>query len=140
MSKEDLMGFLSLMKPNLKYFEFSSCGSTNIASYYKLKIYSVENDVLWHNKLKNSKINSSYRTVDLKAIKARYSGNRTTIKDWKIYFQAYDSKYNADIILIDGIFWIICWLVIFPKIRNDTLVLIYDYKNGDFIIFLKNII
>ena len=41
MSKKDLIGFLSFMKPNLTYFEFGSGGSTNIASYYKLKVYSV---------------------------------------------------------------------------------------------------
>ena len=131
MSKRDLMGFLSFMKPNLTYFEFGSGGSTNVASYYRLKVYSVESDALWHNKLKNSNINATYITIDLKVIKAGYPGNHTTIKDWKKYFQAYDSKYNADIILIDGRFRIICGLDIFTKIRNDTLVLIHDYENRD---------
>jgi hypothetical protein len=132
MSKKDLMGFLSFMKPNLTYFEFGSGGSTNVASYYKLKVYSVESDVLWHNKLKNSNINATYITIDLKVIKSGYPGNNTTIKDWKRYFQAYDSKYNADIILIDGRFRVICGIDIFPKIRNDTLVLIHDYENRDY--------
>ena len=132
MNKNDLMGFLSFMKPNLTYFEFGSGGSTNVASYYKLKVYSVESDALWHKKLKNSNINATYITVDLKVIKAGYPGNNTTMKDWKSYFQAYDSKYNADIILIDGRFRIICGLDIFPKIRNDTLILIHDYENRDF--------
>jgi len=54
------------MKPNLTYFEFGSGGSTNIASYYKLKEYSVESDVLWHNKLKKSNISATLITVDLK--------------------------------------------------------------------------
>ena len=132
MSKKDLMGFLSFMKPNLTYFEFGSGGSTNVASYYKLKVYSVESDVLWHNKLKNSNINATYITIDLKVIKSGYPGNNTTIKDWKRYFQAYDSKYNADIILIDGRFRVICGIDIFPKIRNDTLVLIQDYEDRDY--------
>ena len=132
MKKKDLMGFLSFMKPNLTYFEFGSGGSTNVASYYKLKAYSVESDVLWHNKLKSSNINATYITVDLKVINSGYPGNNTTIKDWKSYFQAYDSKYNADIILIDGRFRIACGLDIFPKIRKDTLVLIHDYENRKF--------
>ena len=132
MSEKDLKGFLSFMKPNLTYFEFGSGGSTNVASYYKLKVYSVESDVLWHNKLMNSNINATYITVDLKVIKAGYPGNHTTIKDWKRYFQAYDSKYNADIIFIDGRFRIVCGLDIFSKIKNDTLVLIHDYENRDY--------
>ena len=38
------------MKPENIYFEFGSDGSTNIASYYKLKTYSVESDARWHEK------------------------------------------------------------------------------------------
>ena len=129
MNKEDLMGFLSFMKPNLTYFEFGSGGSTNIASYYKLKVYSVESDAIWHNKLKNSNINATYITVDLKATQLGYPGNNTTIEDWKRYYQSYDSNYNADIILIDGRFRVVCGLDIFSKIRNDTLVLIHDYSH-----------
>ena len=129
MKKKDLMGFLLFMKPNLTYFEFGSGGSTNIASYYKLKVYSVESDVLWHNKLKNSNIKASFITVDLKTSELGYPGENTTIEDWKKYFQAYDCKYNADIILIDGRFRVVCGLDIFPKIRNDTLILVHDYEN-----------
>ena len=131
MSKEDLMGFLSFMKPNLTYFEFGSGGSTNIASYYKLKVYSVESDALWHNRLKNSNINATYITVDLKTTQLGYPGKNTNIEDWKRYYQSYDSKYNADIILIDGRFRVACGLDIFPKIRNDTLVLIHDYSHRE---------
>ena len=129
MNEEDIMGFLSFMKPNLTYFEFGSGGSTNIASYYKLKVYSVESDVSWHNNLKNNNISASYITVDLNAHDRGYPGINTTLEDWKRYFQAYDSKYNADIILIDGRFRVACVLDIFPKIRSDTLVLIHDYEN-----------
>jgi len=129
MNEEDLMGFLSFMKPNLTYFEFGSGGSTNTASYYKLKVYSVESDVSWHNNLKNNNISATYITVDLKANNLGYPGINTTLEDWKRYFQAYDSKYNADIILIDGRFRVVCGLDIFSKIRNDTLVLIHDYEN-----------
>jgi len=138
MNDEDLKGFLSFMKPNLTYFEFGSGGSTNIASYYKLKVYSVESDALWHNRLKNSNINATFITVDLKTSNLGYPGNDTTIEDWKRYYQAYDSKYNADIILIDGRFRVVCGLDIFPKIRNDTLVLIHDYSNIEKYHILEN--
>lgn len=54
MNGRDIKAFSSFMKPENIYFEFGSGGSTNLASYYKLKkIYSVESDVSWHNKLKS---------------------------------------------------------------------------------------
>ena len=126
-----VIAFLSFMKPNLTYFEFGSGGSTNVASYYKLKVYSVESDILWHNKLKESNINATYLTIDLKTEVNGWGfpGKNTSVEDWKKYFQAYQSKYNADIIFIDGRFRVICGLDIFQKIRNDTLVLIHDYNN-----------
>ena len=130
MTTEELIAFLSFMKPNLTYFEFGSGGSTNVASYYKLKVYSVESDILWHNKLKESNINATYLTIDLKTeINGwGFPGKNTSVEDWKKYFQAYQSKYNADIIFIDGRFRVICGLDIFKKIRNDTLVLMHDYN------------
>lgn len=130
MLTEELIAFLSFMKPNLTYFEFGSGGSTNVASYYKLNVYSVESDKLWHNKLKESNISATYLTIDLKTeINGwGFPGKNTSVEDWKKYFQAYQSKYNADIIFIDGRFRVICGLDIFQKIRNDTLVLMHDYN------------
>jgi hypothetical protein len=130
MQEEELKAFLSFMRPNMVYFEFGSGGSTNVASYYKLKVYSVESDVLWHNKLKNNNINATYLTVDLKTNEWGFPGKDTTVEDWKKYFQAYQSKYEADIIFIDGRFRVICGLDIFPKIKNDTLVLVHDYDRN----------
>ena len=128
MENKEIKAFLSFMKPNLTYFEFGSGGSTNVASYYKLKVFSVESDVFWHNELKKNKINATYITIDLKTQFWGYPGNDTTVEDWKRYFQAYKSEYKADIIFIDGRFRVICGLDIFPKIRNDTLVLVHDYN------------
>ena len=128
MFDEDIQGFLQFMKPENIYFEFGSGGSTNIASYYKLKTYTVESNALWHEKLKNSGINAEYITVDLKVNNnLGLPGPGTTVEDWKKYIQAYKSEYNADIILIDGRFRVACALDIFSKIRKDTIVLIHDY-------------
>ena len=137
MKERELKAFLSFMKPNLTYFEFGSGGSTNVASYYKLKVYSVESDALWHNKLKSNNINAIYLTIDLKTKIWGNPGKDTTIKDWKKYFQVYQSKYKADIILIDGRFRVICGLDIFSKIRNDTLVLVHDYNRDIYHILEK---
>jgi hypothetical protein len=139
MKKEELIAFLSFMKPNRTYFEFGSGGSTNIASYYRLKVYSVESDVLWHNMLKKNNINATFLTIDLKSKPNGWGfpGKGTSIEDWKKYFQAYQSKYNADIIFIDGRFRVICGLDIFQKIRNDTLILMHDYDRNIYHILEK---
>ena len=120
------------MKPENIYFEFGSGGSTNIASYYKLKTYSVESDIKWHEKLKKYGIIANYITVDLNSSNLGYPGNNTNINNWKKYIQAYKKEYNADIILIDGRFRVACALDIFSKIRNDTAVLIHDYDRKEY--------
>lgn len=129
MTEKELKAFLHFMKKENIYFEFGSGGSTNIASFYKLKVYSVESDKLWHQNLKSRNITAIYLTVDLKSKEFGYPGKDTTLKDWKKYIEAYKEEFNADIILIDGRFRIACSLNIFSKIRNDTIVLIHDYKN-----------
>ena len=129
MSAIDLIEFSYFMKKENIYFEFGSGGSTNLASYYKLKVYSVESDAKWHNKLKTNGIIANYITIDLNSNYFGFPGNGTKIKDWKLYIQAYKKEYNADIILIDGRFRVACALDIFSKIRNDTLVLIHDYNS-----------
>ena len=129
MTSKELKAFLFFMKPGNIYFEFGAGGSTNIASYYKLKTFSVESDVKWHEKLKNSNVKANYITIDLKASHAGYPGKGITLKHWKKYIQAYKKEYNADIILIDGRFRVACGLDIFTKIKNDCIILIHDYRD-----------
>ena len=129
MTENELKNSLYFMKPGNIYFEFGSGGSTNIASFYNLKTYSVESDANWHKKLKNTGIIANYITIDLHATSLGYPSKETNVNDWKIYIQAYKKEYNADIILIDGRFRVACALDIFSKIRNDTLIFIHDYKN-----------
>ena len=52
MSIIDARAFCYFMHPKNIYFEFGSGGSTNIASYYNLTVYSVESDIKWQNTLK----------------------------------------------------------------------------------------
>ena len=130
MSDLELIAFSYFMKEDIVYFEFGSGGSTNIAFFYNVsKIYSVESDVEWHNKLKSKNIKVNYLTKDLKCLRGNLGnpGKDTNIEDWKKYIQAYDKKYKADVILIDGRFRVACALDIFSKIFNDTLVLMHDY-------------
>ena len=129
MSDKDIKAFSYFMKPENIYFEFGSGGSTNLASYFKLKTYSVESDIKWHAKLKSSSIIANYITVSLNNTSFGYPGNNTNINDWKKYIQAYKKEFNADVILIDGRFRVACALDIFSKIKNNTMVLIHDYEN-----------
>ena len=141
MSGREIKAFSSFMKPENIYFEFGSGGSTNLASYYKLKkIYSVESDVSWHNKLKSHLLNNiTYLTIDLNSRdNSGRPGPGTTIEDWKKYIQAYKPEYNADIIFIDGRFRVACGLDVFHKIRADTLVLIHDYNCRPYYHILEN--
>lgn len=131
MTSNELKVFCYFMKPGNTYFEFGSGGSTNIASFYKIKTYSVESDIKWHKKLKENNIKANYITIDLKSKSLGFPGNQTNIDDWKKYIQAYNTQYNADIILIDGRFRVACGLDIFSKIRKDTLVLVHDYTNRE---------
>ena len=128
LSEKELEIFSYLMNPKNIYFEFGAGGSTNIASFYNMTVYSVESDKNWHKKLKDDGINAIYITIDLKANgNGGNPGRGTTVDDWKLYIQAYKKEYNADIILIDGRFRVACALDIFSKIRNDAIVLIHDY-------------
>ena len=47
-------------------YKLNNC---NLASFYKVKTYSVESDVKWHEKLKYRGIKANYITVDLKVKK-----------------------------------------------------------------------
>ena len=129
MTLNELKAFCYFMKPGNIYFEFGAGGSTNVESFYKMEIYSVESDARWHKLLKDNNITANYITVDLKVRYLGFPGKETNVEDWKKYIQAYKKEYNADIILIDGRFRVACGLDIFNKIRNDTVVLIHDYTN-----------
>ena len=132
MTKNEIIALSYFMKQENIYFEFGSGGSTNLASYYKVKTYSVESDAIYHQKLKKSGIRANYITIDLKVNGLGYPGEETKVDDWKKYIQAYKSEYNANIILIDGRFRVACALDIFQKIKNETIILIHDYGRKEY--------
>lgn len=132
MTKNEIIALSYFMNPNNIYFEFGSGGSTNLASYYKIKTFSVESDIRWHKKLKDNGIVANYITIDLKVSHRGYPGKGTNVNDWKKYIQAYKSEYNANIILIDGRFRVACALDIFSKIKEDTLIFFHDYNREQY--------
>ena len=132
MTQKEIIALSYFMRPDNIYFEFGSGGSTNLASFYKVKTYSVESDHKWHDKLKKAGIKANYLTIDLKVTHTGLPGKETNLNDWKKYIQAYKSEYNANIILIDGRFRVACALDVFSKIKNDTLILLHDYERKEY--------
>ena len=128
--KKELIGFLSLLTNNTIFFETGSGCSSIMAKYYAKKTYAIEGckkyyDIGIKNGLKDVLI-----FKDLKPDKTTWSypGKKSNINDWKNYFQSYKKEYNADVILIDGRFKVATAMDIFNKIRNDTIILIHEYK------------
>lgn len=153
MKKSERALFYKYLDLSHVYFEFGSGGSTYQAAKRNKKIYSVESDVAWHQKIQRDMKNISiqinealaknnikitfnpditYLTIDLHVGKKRWGwpGKDTKYDDWIKYTRAYDhSKYKADLILIDGRFRVACGLNVFKQIDNNVLVYIHDFFN-----------
>ena len=134
------IAFLSFLTKDTVYFETGSGCSSLIAKYYTKKSYAVEGCKKWYeegvkNGLKNNLI---FRDLKVDNPIWSYPGNKSNIDDWKKYFQAYDKRYNADVILIDGRFKIATAMDLFDKIRDDTIVFIHEYPDRPSYFILEN--
>ena len=134
------IAFLSFLTKDTVYFETGSGCSSLIAKYYTKKSYAVEGCKQWYeegvkNGLKNNLI---FRDLKVDNPIWSYPGNKSNIDDWKKYFQAYDKRYNADVILIDGRFKIATAMDLFDKIRDDTIVFIHEYPDRPSYFILEN--
>ena len=128
-SKEELVGFLSFLTNNTIFFETGS-GCSSIIAYAK-KVYSIEGCKYWYEQgIKRKNKNNIFILKDLKVDNDKWSvpGKKSNIEDWKAYFQSYQKEYNADVIFIDGRFKVATAMDIFNKIKDDTIVLIHEYK------------
>jgi len=137
---DEIIAFLSFLTKDTVYFETGSGCSSLIAKYYTKKSYAVEGCKQWYeegvkNGLKNNLI---FRDLKVDNPIWSYPGNKSNIDDWKKYFQAYDKRYNADIILIDGRFKIATAMDLFDKIRDDTIVFIHEYQDRPSYFILEN--
>ena len=139
-SQDEIVAFLSFLTNDTVYFETGSGCSSLIAKYYTKKSYAVEGSKQWYeegvkNGLKNNLI---FRDLKVDNPIWSYPGNKSNIDDWKKYFQAYDRRYNADVILIDGRFKIATAMDVFDKIRDDTIVFIHEYQDRPSYFILEN--
>ena len=126
----DMMVFTSFLTKNTTFFEYGSGCSTIIAKYYCKKTYAVEANIKWYNKGIKNGLKDILIFKDLKCDGSggvlSAPGKKSTLEDWKNFFQAYKKEYNADVILIDGRFRVSCAFDIFSKIRNDTIVFLHE--------------
>lgn len=132
------------------FFEFGSGGCTHQAAKRRLKIYSAEIGPAWHDQLRkefkeivekinnrsendtysNFSIDITYLMIDLQSQKSE------SYEDRRKYTQIYNhTKYQADLILIDGKFKFACVMNVYKEIDNKTFLFIhelnknYDYSN-----------
>lgn len=122
------------------YFEYGSGGSTYQASIRKniKTIYSVESDIRWHKKLKqtikNPKINYIYNEMDTRPHNwGRPGKNATNIQ--KINYSNQITKLSKeeqdsiDLVLIDGRFRVACCLKCYDIIKDNCLIAFDDFLN-----------
>ena len=137
----DMMVFTSFLTKNTTFFEYGSGCSTIIAKYYCKKTYAVEANIEWYNKGIKNGLKDILIFKDLKCDGSggvmSAPGKKSTLEDWKNFFQAYKKEYNADVFLIDGRFRVSCALDIFNKIRNDTIVFLHECNRRPYSVLKK---
>jgi hypothetical protein len=121
------------------YFEFGSGGSTYQASLRPniQKIYSVESDSNWHNKLKSiiptdDKISYIYVNMHAGRNNWGYPGKAATLEEMKKYsdvIRDLDKNLSNEInlILIDGRFRAACALKCFDVIDEKCFIIFDDF-------------
>ncbi len=137
LSKNDLNMFYKYLNKSHIYFEYGSGGST-YQSFLRnniIKIYSVESDLDWHNKLKfvlknNPKVDFIYNEMDTLPNSWGHAGpNATNIQKINYSNQLGLLPQNIcnaiDLILIDGRFRVACCLKAFNLI-NDNCIIAFD--------------
>jgi len=138
--KEELIAFLSLLTKDTIFFETGSGCSSIIAKYYAKKTYAVEGCKKFYNIGIKNGLKDVLIFKDLKPDNPTWSypGKKSSIKDWKNYFQSYKKEYNADVILIDGRFKVATAMDIFDKIRDDAIILLHEYNSRPRYFVLEN--
>jgi hypothetical protein len=141
LSNNDKLMFYKYLDKSIIYFEFGSGGSTYQAALKKniKKIYSVESDLEWHNKLKEilkneNKIIFIYNEMD--AIPNNWGSpgpsstdiQRKNYSNHPLYLNK-NEKNNIDLILIDGRFRVSCCLKCFDIINNNCFIAFDDFLN-----------
>ena len=137
LGKNDIKMFYKYLDKAKVFFEYGSGGSTfqaSIRSNIK-KIYSVESDKGWYNKVKkqitNKKLNYIYNEMDTQPNNWGQPGPKSTPSQ-KINYSNHmrnisqEEQKRIDLIFIDGRFRVACCLKCFDIIRQDCLIALSD--------------
>jgi protein O-GlcNAc transferase len=140
LEKNDKEMFYRYLKNINVYFEYGSGGSTYQASIMNniKKIYSVESDIQWQNKLKQiitfPNINYIYNEMDTQPNTWGNPGkNATNIQ--KINYSNHirnlskEEQDSIDLVFIDGRFRVACCLKCYDIIKDNCLIAFDDFLN-----------
>ena len=141
LSENDKIMFYKYLNIIKVYFEYGSGGSTYQASIRSniKKIYSIESDIIWQNKLKKyikKNITYKFNKMDTRPNTWGKPGkNATNIQ--KINYSNHITKLNKkeqldiDLVLIDGRFRVACCLKCFNIIKKNCLIVFDDFLNRE---------
>lgn len=155
--------FKKYIENSTTYFEFGSGGSTFYANCCEniKKIYSVESDNDWINKIKKNinvdKINFIYVDIDSKPntygrpgntppageIKPVKPSDDIEAKKWSYYSESFKKLTifefeEIDLFLVDGRFRVACLLKMFEYLKEKQLILFDDFKSRYWFHEIKN--
>jgi hypothetical protein len=140
LSKEDKVMFYRYLDKATVYFEYGAGGSTYQAHMRNTirKIYSVENDISWIEKLKllvsTEKVTFLYNEMDIQKDNFGYPGPNSTDLQ-KIAYSNQLTKLDTaeqkdiDLLLIDGRFRVACCLKCYDLIKPECFVAFDDFLN-----------
>lgn len=130
--KNDKELFYKYLNQARVYFEYGSGGSTYQAAQREniIKIYSVESDFHWRNKLMSAlkdKEHISFIYNDMNTAHNTWGepGKGCTAEQKRAYSSHIESVSDVDLILIDGRFRVACCLKCF-NVVNDSCVILFD--------------
>jgi len=137
LSEKDMAMFFKYLDNASVYFEFGSGGSTYEASKRSniRKIYSVESDKAWHDKLRK-RINHTdivYMLTDMDSKNNwGYAGPKSTLAERKSYSDSIrsietDKAKYIDLVFIDGRFRVACCLKCFNAVGPDCFIAFDDF-------------
>jgi len=143
LGNNDIDMFYKHLDKATNYFEYGSGGSTYQANKRDNieKIYSVESDEDWHNKLKEevigNKITYIYNEMDVLPNTWGHPGPNATEEQKRNYSShilklSEEEQKKIDLVFIDGRFRVACCLKCFSVINDDCLIAFDDFIDRPF--------
>jgi protein O-GlcNAc transferase len=141
LSANDMKMFYKYLDKATVYFEYGSGGSTyqaNLRSNIQ-KIYSVESDKTWMNKLNslivnNTKITYIYNEMGTKLRTWGYPNKKCEKSKLANYSEhirnlSVEERSKIDLVMIDGRFRVACCLKCFDIINDECYIIFDDFLN-----------